>query len=85
MLIFINLLLFLLCFFVRLDLLFNTTTLQYTQKGPGQCSGPSKLVRDLVKFESRGGLSKTSRELGREPECLYPGPDPPSTNKANFH
>ena len=26
-----------------------------------------------------------STRLGREPECLYPGPDPPSTNKANFH
>ena len=62
----------------------STATLQYTQRGPGQRSGPPKLARDpweTVKFESCGGAKK----LGREPERLYPGPDSPSTNKANLH
>ena len=41
------------CFLARIDVL-SATILQYTQRRPGQCSGPLKLARDpweTVKFE----------------------------------
>ena len=47
---------------------------------------PPKLARDrqeIVKFESCVGTRpKDPVEHGREPKHLYPGSDPPSTNKA---
>ena len=76
-------------FFARIDLL-STTTLQYTQRGPSQRSGPPKLARGSlgdreIRVVRRGASQGSPRELGREPERLYLGPDPPSTLTANLH
>ena len=77
-------------FFARLNLL-STTILQCTSRGPGPGSGPPKLARDpweTAKSESCGGATCLSQgpsaRLGREPERLYSGPNPPSTSKGNL-
>ena len=62
-----------------------TTNLQYTQRGPSQRSGPPKLARGSLGDREIRVVRGRKEELGREPERLYLGPDPPSTLTANLH